>query len=40
MIADMECNKKLSTIVTELFLCGKTLCLVLYRNLISKCQKL
>ena len=25
MIADMECNKKLSTIVTELFLCGKTL---------------
>ena len=25
MIADMECNKKLSTIVTELFLCRKTL---------------
>ena len=29
MIADMECNKKLSTIVTELFLWGKALNILL-----------
>ena len=42
MITDMESNKKLSPIVTELFLRGRKLniSLVLYHNLISKCLKL
>ena len=42
MIADMESNKKLSPIVTELFLRGKKTqyYLFLYHNLISKCLKL
>ena len=42
MITDMKCNKKLSPIVTELFLREKKLniSLVLYHNLISKCLKL
>ena len=42
MIADMESNKKLSPIVTELFLRGKKTQyhLFLYHNLISKCLKL
>ena len=42
MIADMEANKKLSLIVTELFLRGRKLniSLVWYDQLISKCLKL
>ena len=42
MIADMEANKNLSHIVTELFLISKNLniSLFLYYNLISKCLKL
>ena len=42
MIADMESNKNLSPIVTELFLRGRKLniLLFLYYNLISKCLKL
>ena len=42
MIADMEANKKLSPIVTELFLRGRKLNMlhVLYYNFISKCLKL
>ena len=42
MIADMEANKKLSAIVTVLFLRGRNSAfhLFLYHNLISKCQKL
>ena len=42
MIADMEANKKLSLIVTELFLRERKLnfSLVLYHNLISKCLKI
>ena len=38
MITDLESNKKLSRIVTELFLRGK-FHLLLYHNFISKCQK-
>ena len=43
MIADMDANKKLSPIVTELFLRTKknvTFPVFLYHNLISKCQNL
>ena len=42
MIADMEANKKLKAIVTELFLRGKKLTLHLFscHNLISKCLQL
>ena len=42
MIADMEADKKLSPIVTELFLSGKKSMfhLFLYHNLFSKCLKL
>ena len=42
MIADMESNKKLSPLVTELILKEKNsiFCLFLYHSLISKCLKL
>ena len=42
MIADMETNKMLKSIVTELFLReGKLkIAFVFYHNLISKCLKL
>ena len=42
MIADMEVNKKIIPIVTELFIGGKRFCtsVAFYRNLISKCLKL
>ena len=42
MIADVEENKKLNPIATELFLRGRklNLSLVLFHNLISKCLKL
>ena len=42
MIADMESNKKLSLIVTELFLRGRKLniSLVFIAHRISKCLKL
>ena len=42
MVADIESNKKLSAIVTELFLRERNLniLLVLYHNLISKWIKL
>ena len=42
IIADMESNKKLSPTVTELFLRGRNLniLLVLYHNLILKCSEL
>ena len=42
LIADMESNKKLSTVVTELFLRGRKLNIsyVLSHNLISKSLKL
>ena len=42
MIADMEANKKLSHIVTELFLRERKLNIspAFYRNFISKCLKL
>ena len=41
VIADMESNKKLSPVITELFLRGRKLntSLVLYQNLTSKCLK-
>ena len=40
-VADMECNKIFSPIVTELFLRRRKLniSLVFYHNLISKCLK-
>ena len=42
IIAEMESNKKLSPIVSELFLKGRKLniLLVLYHNTISKCLRL
>ena len=42
MIADMESDKKLSPIVTKVFLRGKnsTFHLFSHHNLISKCLKL
>ena len=43
IIADMESNKKLNSIVTELFLRGRKLNIVLvflFYYLISKCLKL
>ena len=42
MIADMKADKKLSPIITELFLRDRKLniSLVLYRSLISMCLKL
>ena len=42
MIADMEANKNLSTIITEFFLRGRKLNIpiVFIYNLISKCLKL
>ena len=41
IIADIECNKKLSPIVPELVLRGRrfNISLFLYCNLISKCVK-
>ena len=42
MITDMEVNKKLSPLLTELFLRGRVLniSLVFYYSIVSKCQKL
>ena len=41
MIADMEANKKIIPLVTELFLRGRNLkILLVYHNLILKCLKL